>query len=162
MAYVHVIDALIAVLKTNLPQGLIKSYYEGDPVLIGKSSLPAIAIAKTKGKVGVSATGTDDINDVIEIKIIFDKADDYGASDSVDMTERKLRLIVEDRDPVTGYFKSSSIMGILRTNYTLGGVTLQQDADVMYFIESRPENQYTSEAHITFSTRERVYVPNRI
>jgi hypothetical protein len=162
MAYIHVIDAITALLKSNLSPGLIKAYYEGDPGLIGKSSLPAIAIMKNRGKTMVGPTGTDEVNDEITIKIIFDKSDDYGLSDSVDTTERKLRLLMEDRDTVTGYFKPDTVIGILRTNYTLGQVTIEQASmDVMYYIEQRPENQFTSEAHLKIQTRERIYIPNR-
>jgi hypothetical protein len=162
MAYIHVIDAIISLLKQNLSAGVIKAYYEGDPGLIGKSSLPAICVMKNGAKIKVDATGTDGIYDTITMKIILDKSDDYGASETVDLTERKLRTIVEDRDPITGYFVPNSIMGILRTNYTLGNVTLEQEQQIQYFIEARPDNMFTSEAHISISTRERVYVPNRV
>ena len=165
MAYVHVIDAIKSILKQYLADGVITSYYEGDPEIIGKSSLPAICIMKTDGSIDAGPTGTDENTDSITIKVLFDKSDDFGATDNEDLTEKKLRLLMEDRDPVTGYWKPDTIIGILRTNYTLGGVTLEQKMKPKYFIEKRATGtsdiMYTSEAHLSIETRELVYVPSR-
>lgn len=145
-------------------QGRFTSFYEGDPIMIPDASMPCIIIEKVKGNVTVknAPTGTDAVSEQIVIKLVLNKANDFGASDDFDMTERKLRRYVEARDPTTGYFMSNTLMYVLRTNITLGESVIDSDVDVAYDLQPRPEKLVTSEAKVTIVIRERVQVPNRL
>lgn len=142
--------------------GQFKAFYEGDPIQIPDYMLPCAIVEKIAGNINLDATGTDMIVEQLMIKMVMNKRDDMGAAPEIAFTERKLRLLVEARDPITGYFIPESLMYILRTNITLGGAVLDSDMDVNYDVNPRPEEMYTSEAQILITIRERVIVPNRI
>jgi len=166
-------DATDRILK-YLEGGLgsqFKRYFEGDPVHIPVSLMPAVCVMKLSGKTRPSATGTNDLDETILVKLVYNKADDYGANieaDDVDFTERKMRRLVSGRDPATGQYLAGSVFGILANHFTLGDVIVGMDVTDEYDINYRPtaanpasELMMTSEAYITVNLRMRVLVPNR-
>jgi hypothetical protein len=158
-------DDIVTRLKTLMKDTFgdyFNNYYEGDPIQIPKSNLPCVIIEKLRGDVKISATGTDDFGSQLNIRLVLDKADDFGIDDSVDTTERKLRLLVEGRDPVTGNYLPNTVLGALRTKITLGGNALSNQSDISYDLQPRPGKIVTSEALVQIVTRERVFVPDRI
>lgn len=158
--YKDVISRLKDLMKETFGD-YFKNYYEGDPIQIPKANLPCVIIEKTRGDAKLSATGTDDLGSQINIRLILDKASDYGADDSTDTTETKLRLLMEGRDPQTGSYLPNSVFGAVRTRITLGGSSLSTDSDVTYVLQPRPGKIVTSEALMQIVTRERVFVPDR-
>lgn len=160
--YKDPLTRITALVKDTFKDGPFKSYYEGDPIMIPDASFPCLIIEKIEGTVTVDATGTDVINEKIHLKLIFNKQDDFGATDDYELTERKLRRYVEARDPTTGYFLPNTLMFALRTNITLGNSVIDSDIDINYDLQPRPEKQVTSEAVITMVVRERVTIPNRL
>lgn len=169
--YSDATDRILAYLEGGLGKGIIKRYFEGDPLHIPASLMPAICVMKLSGDTKVSATGTNDLIEKLLIKVVFPKKDDYGSNfsdDKVDFTERKLRRLVSARDPVTGKFLNGSIFGILMSNITLGDVVLSMDLADDYALDYRPagpdpagELMMTSEAYITVDLRMRVIVTPR-
>lgn len=140
----------------------LQSYYEGDPISIPKANLPCVVVESVGANVTADATGTDLFIQQILIKVILNKQDDAGASDDVDLTERRLRIMVQGRDSTTGQYLPQTILGILRTNLTMSNVDLSNEIAIAYDIDIRPDQIVTSEAHITVTTRERIIVPNRV
>lgn len=149
-------------LVRNTYGGQFRQFYEGDPIQISDINLPCVVVEKISGNVQLDATSTDLITEQIMIKLVFNKRDDLGAANDVDFTERRLRLMVEGRDPTTGYFVPTSLMYILRTNITLGGAVIDSSIDVNYDVNPRPEEMFTSEAQIMITITERVIIPNRV
>lgn len=158
------IDLLLELLKDNFGSDVFTTYYEGDPLQIPAASLPAISVTKRSGSVQQDATMMDKLTGQIFIRIIFDKKDDYGASDNIDLTERKIREIVEGRDDY-GRFADGTILGIVRPHLTIGGSVIESNINWEYGIV--PRGQFggdvseTSEGQITISIQELVQVANR-
>lgn len=160
--YEDSVSRVTKLVKDTFKDGPFKAYYEGDPIMIPDESFPCVIIDKVATSVKTDATSTDLLIEQVRIKLVFNKQDDFGATDDYDMTERKLRRYVEARDPATGFFLPNTLMFTLRTNITLGSSTLGSDVNVNYDLQPRPEKQVTSEAVITMLIRERVIVPNRV
>lgn len=141
--------------------GVFKEFYEGDPIDIPKASLPCMIIETQAGRTNLDATSTDRFQTQINIRLVFSKSDDFGASGDRDLTERKLRLLVEGRDRSTNQFLPNSVLGALRTNFTLRSNLIENDIDWEYNIQPRPNMTVTSEALVQVVAIERIIVPNR-
>jgi hypothetical protein len=172
MAYLTAGQQIIQLLKDNLGTGTFKAYFFGDPHLIGKSSLPCIIVEEQGASTSVDYTQMDSETKSIVIKLVYDKRDDWGASDTVDTTFAKIRDAIDGRDPNTGQYLEKSLKGILRTSFTLsnnnqpvpGGIqpySVNQTMKTRYFVQSRPEDTYTQEGHLTMEVTELVVVLNR-
>lgn len=159
--YKDVVTRIIELLRNAYTEDKVHAFFEGDPIQIADSALPCIIVEKIEGRSTVDATGTDTIAEQISIRLVLNKRDDFGASQEVDMTERKLRIWAEGRDTTTGYYTTDSLMYLLRTNLTLGGEVIDSDMDIRYDVNARPEDLFTSEAQVTLTTRIRVIVPTR-
>lgn len=154
------VDRLIAILK-NTYGDFFKAYYDGDPIQIPKANLPCIIIEAVEGRTRLAATGQDQLEAALTITVAFDKRDDYGADDDKDLTDEKLRRTVEGRDLQTGQFLPNSILGILRSNITLGQTTISNEVDWTYALQPRGEEEVTSEARISMAISERIFVGPR-
>jgi hypothetical protein len=165
------VDRILAYLEGGFGQTFHR-YFEGDPIYIPLSLMPAICVIKLSGETKPSATGTNDLMEKILIKVVYSKKDDYGSNfedDTVDFTERKLRRLISARDPVTKQFLPGTIFGILMTNFTLGDQVLDMTLSDDYAIDYRPttaspkeEYMLTQEAYITVDLRMRVVVLPRV
>lgn len=143
-----------------------KAVFDGNPDPIGKSFLPCICITETKLDFDVSATGTDDNTHNILIRICYNKRDDYGASlvdSNVDLTERKLRLIVMGRDPNTMQYLPNTLLGVLRPNFTLGNYVIGNRGGVTWGVMEKEDANgiATAEAHIALTVTEKQIIPVR-
>ncbi|HSH31212.1 MAG TPA: hypothetical protein VK963_00930 [Candidatus Saccharimonadales bacterium] len=153
---------VIDILKNNFGTDFFKAYFDGDPILIGKSSLPAIAVEKQASSYELGPTQFDRVTERLIIKLILNKQDDYGASDTANTTEKKLQTLVEGRDN-SGMLLQQSVIGALRTHFSaVSDLTLDQDISVEYGVVPRPEDTITAEAHITIAVQSLQQVPNRI
>ena len=141
--------------------GTFKAYYEGDPIDIPKANFPCLIVEVQDGLTQLGATSTDIFQTRINIRPVFNKEDDYGAEENQDLTERKLRILVEGRDPSTGQYLPNSILGVLRSNFTLSSNLTESDIDWQYNIQPRANLVVTSEALVQVRAIEHVIVPNR-
>ncbi len=151
---------ILRFMKDLFPDGPFKAFYDGDPHLIPLVNLPAIIVEKLEDVTESGPTGTDRVTEKIIIKLVMNKRDDWGQPDSVDLTERRIRLLVEQRDS-TGAYLPQSVKGALRTKLTMEGSVI--DNDMVFEIGSvpRPESTLTSEGHLTISVSYLVGVANR-
>lgn len=143
-----------------------KAYWDGTPDPLSKSWMPAVCVSETKMTFDFSATGTDDNTHSILIRVIYNKRDDYGATliePNVDLTERKLRLDVMGRDPVTRQYLPNTILGVLRPNVTLGNWVIGNHGSVEWGVMDKADEAglETAEAHIQLTVIERQEVPIR-
>ena len=129
---------------------------------IPTSLLPCIAIEKLGTKITAGPTGMDKIVTAVVIKLMYNKLDDFGQETEEVVGTRKLEEYSESKDLATGEFDPLSVMGILRKNFTLGNIVLNQDIDIKYGIVPRPGNELTSECQINISFTQLIKVTTRI
>jgi hypothetical protein len=159
-------EKVIALMKAAF-SSQFKTFYDGDPILIGESSYPAMCFLLDEQVIEVENTGQDSDVQSLTIKLVLNKKDDYGASDTVDLTQKKLRYMVGARDPATGRWYDSTVLGVLRKNFTLGGTVTDQKIKVTYRPVIRPSgmkdvDMVTQEAHIVIENIETLVAIQRI
>jgi hypothetical protein len=142
-----------------------KSYFDGDPVWIPTSYLPAIIVTKTNGSTQSGATGLDVLTETIAIRIVLNLNSYMGASNVNETAHKFLKTIVEARQS-SGQYATKSLLGILRTQFTLSNSIVNQKFDVTYDIltEGRVTDKKgvtTEEAHVVFTVTQFVPVPTR-
>ncbi|GAP53551.1 hypothetical protein AHiyo6_01160 [Arthrobacter sp. Hiyo6] len=72
-------ERILRFLKDLYPNGPFVSFYDGDPVLIAESNLPAIAVEFLGNKNSSGPTGTDRVDpEQIVIKVILNEKDDWA------------------------------------------------------------------------------------
>lgn len=142
----------------------MNAYYEGDPILIPKANLPCIIVEEPNSNVTIQGAPTehDSFGEKLTIRIVYDKDDDVGADDAVDLTERKIRKLIQGRDKLTRQFSEGTLLWALRTHVSLGNSVIDNDVDISYGLQPRPEGQFTSEGTAEIVVRELVRVPDRM
>lgn len=165
--YPTLTDRIIEKLK-DIFEDTFKMYFDEDPIAIGKSQLPAIVVEQATGNVTAGPTGLDRSTEVIQITIITNKRNDFGASNEINETKTQLKRWVASRDATTGLWTDKSLLGIIRKNFTLDGVVVGQEIAIDYEISARPntntqekEGILTSEAYIRLTATELVEVQSR-
>lgn len=138
-----------------------KQYYEGDPIEIPKANLPCLIVEQNQGNVNLAATGMDRMGSQINVRVVLDKSEDYGANEDTDMTEKKIRRLILARHPQTREYMPKTVLGVLRTKITFGTVKVQGEADVRYDLQPRPGGVVTSEGLVQIIVNESIPVPNR-
>jgi len=159
--YQDVFTRIMTLMKTTFGD-TFKAYYEGDPMEIPKANLPCIIMETQSGRAQLDATSTDRIQSQINIRLIFNKEDDYNASPTQDLTEKKLRIMVEGRDATSGEYLPNSVIGALRVNFTLRSHVIENDIDWEYSPQPRANGLVTSEALVQVLAVERIIVTNRM
>jgi hypothetical protein len=152
------VDAKARILKL-MRQTLganFKGYYNGDPIRIPETNLPCVIVEKPKTRVRLGATTQDVLGIQLRIKLVFNKREDFGAKDDVDLTEQKLERYMEGRHPVTGDYLDSTVLSALRSHLTLGGLSINTDVDIDYDLQPRPNRQITSEARANIVVTEKI------
>lgn len=140
----------------------ITNYFNGDPEFIGKSYYPCICVSLPQTEITPGATGQDNVAEKVMIKLVFNKLDDANADPNTDLTELKLRRMVQGQDPATGQWLPGTLMYALRTNLTLGNVNLNEDVQIAYDVNLRPDDTITQEAWVTVNTNRKALVPARV
>jgi len=172
--YVYLPRVILNTLRANLG-AMFKAYYDGEPVVIGMSHLPALIVEWESSAPVLAPTRHDKWNHTIIIKVLLNKTDDFGrsgteghAADIIEVpTKKKLERMIFARDATTRQYIDESIMGVLRNNFTMDGRASDQTAQVQFGNSRRPSVQgnsefiVTSEAHIRLTGRELIAVPNR-
>lgn len=155
-----VVPRIIAIMKATFNDSFL-AYYDDDPVDIPLANLPCMVVEEVADRITLDATGTDNLQTQLNIALILNKKDDYGASDDFNMSKRKLRRLIKARDPVTGQYMPNTVLGVLRTQITLSNLALNMQVDVRYDLQPRPNQTVTSEARVSIIISERIPVPNR-
>lgn len=168
MSYRMIGRQILDLLEQNFGSSTFKAYFYGDTDLIGQSNLPCIVVQESAVDVTVDHTAQDTQTKTLTIKVIFNKKSDWGASPDEDTTFKKIQDIIEKRTDLTDTYGNpassydpATILGILRTNFTLGSYVVDQHMKIAYGPVKRPEDTYTMEGHITLTVSEYVFVPDR-
>ena len=136
-------------------------YRVGDPITPGQSELPAIFVTETQLEILQDATGYDGLKHTIVIQLVFNKKDEMGKPVEGNTLDTIMDNYIYGRSPSTDEYSPDSIMGVLRTNFTLDNMTIQTDAIVRKEIVVRPAEQLTAEATISIEVHELQAVNNR-
>lgn len=141
---------------------LFNAYFIGSPAdIIPDAAMPAIVFQKVRGTVKISATQTDDLTEVVLVHLLVNGKDGFGSPDDDNTVMRQLQTLVEGRDPNTQDYLPTSIMGVIRTNLTIGETIINHDEEINYDVTPRPNQPTVVEAIITVTIYERVLVANR-
>lgn len=153
---------VIELLKESFGE-YFRAYFDGEPEDIPESMLPCLSVKEKTGVIEPSATGTDDMLEVIQITIMLNKKDDIGATDDIntDLTEYRLRKIIKGQHPDTKEYLPNTILYALRRHYTLNDAVVQNRIEIDYDVNIRGDNTLTAEAYVTLSVIRKAIVPVR-
>jgi hypothetical protein len=132
----------------KLAEGLgdmFHAYFDGEPVLIGQSHLPALVVEWESTQPLPAPTRHDKWQHNLIIKVMVNKMDDAGMPDSVGQadriievpTKKRLERYIFARDKATGQYIDQCVMGVLRKNFTMDGYTSNQVLNQLQFGNSR-------------------------
>lgn len=144
--YLEPSDRVVRLLRDIYRNGPIIAVYDGDPDMIPESSLPAICVVQQRDSNDEgSATGLDDLTCEIQIRVVYNKMDDWddGINEDTDLTDRKIRRLVEARDATTNRYLPTSIKGALRQQLELDdGAYLKENMRFELGSVIRPSSNY--------------------
>ena len=132
------------------------AYYEGDPGDIPIACYPCVIVEKTQGEIRAQNTAQDLNIEVIAVRFVMNKMDDLGVEDDVDLTERKLRQLIEGRDITTGRYAKGTFIYELRKRLTLNGLSIDQTQSISYGVIDR-STLFSSEARVDVTLSNLVY-----
>jgi hypothetical protein len=156
------VDRIIELLKSEQQFNTFKKFYYGDPYQIPTSYMPCIVVELLRTQIEAGATGQDRLTQTVQIKLIYDKAKDYSAAETTEVTGvRTLEALAQGIDPTSGEYEEHTVAGILRKNFTLGSIATNQTMDIQYGIVPRNAGP-TAECQITFVVVDNRTVSNRI
>jgi len=104
----------IELIKVGVPE--LKSFYQGDPIRIPKSNLPALIISKSNTSIAPLTNAEDAYQMGIIITVITDMRDERSDDRDVIPGIAQLYDIMEGREETTYKLKTKSILHILRSN----------------------------------------------
>lgn len=127
-----------------------KSYYYGDPYLIPQANLPAVCVVELESDDDLTnaPTGFDRVEDQVQIRLVLDKRDDLGASDTEDLTQKKLERLAKGRDASTKQYLPNTLKGILRNQITLENSIINQVGKVRFGISPQDDGSLLAEARL--------------
>ena len=102
-------------IETAMP-GIFKSFYQGDPIRIPKSSMPALIISKSQTRVAPHTNAEDEHEVALILSVIVDLRDEIKDATELTPGISQLYDIIEGREETTYKLKPASILNILRTN----------------------------------------------
>lgn len=115
-----IIKKYIDLIKGVVGNEFFKGYYQGDPIRIPVSSLPAIIISKDETRVSNSFEGGSNAEDAhlmaITLTVVTDIRDQINDDKLVAPGIAKLYDIIEGREAATLKLKTKSLLHILRNN----------------------------------------------
>lgn len=148
------------ILEENLPEGLFKMVYYGDNLIIPQTYLPCICIVPRSGDVTRRFTGVDQDTQVLDIRIVFNKKDEFGKSTNEVKQAKTCELIAKGRDRITGEYSGQSIFGILRKKFSLEGVTVRNELSYVFEDNADRLEIVTYEGIVTATFEELIHVNN--
>ncbi len=153
-----IIAKYIDLIRAN--NGVIKAYYQGEPLRLPEVNLPCCIISKTATAVGPLNNADDEHSIGLRLTIITDVRQDISSEESnAAMVEgvRTLYEVMEGRNE-DYTLKDTSILDILRSNINLDvAYNLRTDlgsitrVDYGTTMRERPREEWTVEARLDFT-----------
>lgn len=159
MTYTDPIIAKYQQLVLTAMPGTFKGVYQGDPMNIPKSSLPALIISKAQTTIGQLTSAEDDHELSLILTVVADIRDER--SDDPEMVPGIAQLydIIEGRDE-NYKLKTGTVLNVLRSNITVdAALNLRTDlgsltrADYGLTIGKRAQDAYAIEGQVEFVAR---------
>src|SRR5215208_3632734 len=146
-----ILEKYISLIKAH--NGALKSFFQGDPIRIGASQLPACIISKTGTNVGPLSNAEDGHEIGLRITIITDVRQDLSSDESyAKIVEGVSSLydLMEGRN-ADYTLKETSILDILRSNIIVDAdnnlrTDLGSLTRIDYGVTERSRDTYTIEA----------------
>ncbi len=157
-----IIDTIKDLLVANLPTGYFRGFFYGDPVVIPTSFLPCVMIEKLSTQISHGPTGMDRMTTSVMIKLAYNRKEDFGKTPDEILGVRKLEEFAEAIDDTTKEYSLVSVMGILRKNFTMGTVVLDQQVNIKYGVVPRMNDELTGECQIQVSFTQLRTVTGRV
>ena len=149
-----IIKKYLELIKASVPE--IKFYYQGDPVRIPKSNLPAVILSKSQTQVSPLTNAEDAHQLSLILTVVTDVRDERNDEHEMTPGIAQLYDIIEGRENTTYALKAKSILNILRTNQIVDAAyNLRTDlgtitrADYGLTIGKRSEG-YATEGQVEF------------
>lgn len=141
------------------------AYLEGNSDELPESLLPCVMVTTTDGVIASGATGTDDIGEEIQIRVVISEKDYLGADETTDAADLAVRRLVMGQYP-EGHAKAKqyiepSIMFALRKYFTLDDGAVHNRVAFNFYPGQRGEQVFTREALLTLSIERMALVPSR-
>lgn len=162
-------DRIIRFLKQWDSGNYFKDFIYGDDsdLEIPTDSQPCVIVDLMDTSVEQGPTATDNVTERIKVIIVLNKLtymDDFGGNDDTLSWKKKLELMVQGNDPVTKQYDPTTILGVLRTNFTLGQYALNQKVAIKYgeLPRNGVEQPTTGEAHITLTIDHHQLTPAKV
>lgn len=162
------VQRILHLMKATF-EGKFKTYYDGDPDVIPIFNLPCIIVTQTSDETIADSWQQDEVVDTLTVKIVLNKKDDYDNDkvNPLNMTERKIRDFVSERDQTTGHYLPHTVKGAIRTMAVDGITAIAGSMNVEYGINPRSigkavDVEYadlTAEGHVTFTISYPVDIP---
>jgi hypothetical protein len=141
-------DVIRDLLRDNLPAGVFKSSFYGDPLAIPDSMLPAFLVNLTRTEISSDNTAQDLVRSYVTVTLVMDKRSEFGKSPDEQAVKRTLEDLAQGVDPSTGRLSPYSVVGILRQNFTLGQNADNQTVTISYASARRGEDVITEEVDV--------------
>jgi len=158
------VDKIIRYLKDWDNAQFFKVWFYGDDsdMDIALEQMPCGIVFLIGTNVKQGPTGRDEIQETIRINLVLNRTDymnDFG--DETIGWRKKLELMIQGQDPVTQYYDATTILGVLRTNFTLGNVLTDQTIKITYGEVDRnnPQDTRTGEAWVTLTVTRFIDTP---
>ncbi len=155
-------DEIVTILKDNLGSAHYKEYYIGDPLAIPQSKLPCVVVEVERSTSEAGPTGMDQLRFFVVIKLIYNKKKSFGKKPDQVAGYRELRYLAQGVDTSNSEVSQSSVVGILRKNFTLGSLVENQTVDIQYGLTPRPQDVITEEAQIRVAIDQLTTVSGRV
>lgn len=164
MAYTDpVLGTLITIFNAEGPTQLKNRYYEGDPIMIAKGSMPAVFLTRDKSTVQQVTNMEDEHILSVVINVVTDVTRDWGQAFNKISSMSDVWDFIEGRNS-DGTLKITSLAYILRRYQTLAPKTwinLKRAIELDYGvgIEKRGPSIYSVEGIMKIEIRQHQPVP---
>jgi hypothetical protein len=146
-------------IEASMP-GLFRSMYQGDPIMIPKSSMPALVISKSRTRTGVLTNTEDEQEIALILTVVTDLRDEINDDKQMVPGIAQLYDIIEGREDDTFKLKTNSILHVLRSNVVvdqannlrtdLGSITT---VDYGITVNKRAQGSFSIEGQVQFNAQ---------
>lgn len=144
-------------LITDALPGVFKGVYQGDPIRVPASKLPALIVSKTATALGPLSNAEDAHEMSLVMTVIVDLREEVNDDTEIVPGVAQLYGIIEGREADTYKLKTSSILNILRSNILVdAALNLRTDlgsitrADYGLTVGKRAPETYAVEGQVEF------------
>lgn len=158
-------DIIIRLLKAWQRGNYFKDFFYGDPGEIPSDHQPCIIVDLQDTKVIQGPTGKDEVEETIDVALVLNKKDYMDDFDDTTVADKKmLELLVQGKDPITQRYDQTTVLGILRQNFTMGNYALNQEMNIKYRDVPRNgmDEDPTREAHIFITITRFEETPSKV